>query len=300
MKLQGIDVSKHQGTITWSSLKGKIDFAIIRAGYGRYAKQKDAQMDNNVKGAKANGIPYGFYWYSYATTVAEAKQEAQVCLQVIKGTDPTWPVFFDQEYEPGILALSTQTRTDICKAFMDAIKAAGYKTGLYCSYDWLMNKVYRAQLDGYDKWVAQYANSCSYTGDDKVIWQYSSSGRLSGINTNVDMNYGYKDYNTDTDTKGTGKWQKYADGRWRWVYEDGSYDISILYDIFILFRKFCLRAGKASAAAQKPARFPAQLPLRILQLHSLSSAPDPSHSSPDNRKSSKFRLLAPAGRFPAA
>lgn len=224
MKLQGIDVSKHQGTITWSSLKGKIDFAIIRAGYGRYAKQKDAQMDNNVKGAKANGIPYGFYWYSYATTVAEAKQEAQVCLQVIKGTDPTWPVFFDQEYEPGILALSTQTRTDICKAFMDAIKAAGYKTGLYCSYDWLMNKVYRAQLDGYDKWVAQYANSCSYTGNDKVIWQYSSSGRLSGINTNVDMNYGYKDYNTDTDTKGTGKWQKYADGRWRWVYEDGSYD----------------------------------------------------------------------------
>ena len=224
MKLQGIDVSKHQGTITWSSLKGKIDFAIIRAGYGRYAKQKDAQMDNNVKGAKANGIPYGFYWYSYATTVAEAKQEAQVCLQVIKGTDPTWPVFFDQEYEPGILALSTQTRTDICKAFMDAIKAAGYKTGLYCSYDWLMNKVYRAQLDGYDKWVAQYANSCSYTGDDKVIWQYSSSGRLSGINTNVDMNYGYKDYNTDTDTKGTGKWQKYADGRWRWIYEDGSYD----------------------------------------------------------------------------
>ena len=43
--IYGIDVSKHQGMIDWS--KVKTDFAILRAGFGRYTSQKDPQFERN-------------------------------------------------------------------------------------------------------------------------------------------------------------------------------------------------------------------------------------------------------------
>ena len=73
----GIDVSKHQGTINWKKVKAAgVQFAIIRAGYGKLASQVDEKFVENYNNARANGIKVGIYWYSYATTPAEAKQEA--------------------------------------------------------------------------------------------------------------------------------------------------------------------------------------------------------------------------------
>lgn len=82
--MNGIDVSKHNGVIDWSRVKNAgIQFAILRAGYGKVASQKDRKFERNYAGAKAHGIPVGAYWYSYAKTVAEA--EAMAFLQAIAG-----------------------------------------------------------------------------------------------------------------------------------------------------------------------------------------------------------------------
>ncbi len=45
--LKGIDVSEHQGRINWEQVKGNIDFAILRAGYGR--NNIDKQFIRNIK-----------------------------------------------------------------------------------------------------------------------------------------------------------------------------------------------------------------------------------------------------------
>ena len=83
--MKGIDVSVHNGDIDWNKVKADgIEFAILRAGYGRLAKQKDARFEDNYKGAKTAGIPVGAYWYSYATTPDEAKLEAEVCVSILK------------------------------------------------------------------------------------------------------------------------------------------------------------------------------------------------------------------------
>lgn len=189
--LKGIDVSKHQGIIDWSKVKA--DFAIIRAGYGKYQSQADTQLKANMEGCKKHGIPVGVYWYSYATTVADAKLEAQACLAVIKPYKDqiVLPVFFDQEYEKPIVALSNSARTEICKTFCELVKAAGYHPGIYASYDWFKNKLITKQLTGYPFWVAQYGSKCGYTGDNLYMWQYSSTGKVSGIKGNVDMDEGY-------------------------------------------------------------------------------------------------------------
>lgn len=217
--LKGIDVSKHQGDIDWEKVKNSgVKFVMIRAGYGRFTSQKDPKFEYNYSECKRLGIPVGAYWYSYAVSKPEGIQEAETCLEVIKDKTFEYPIFFDQEYETGIKALSKQTRTDICIAFMNKIAASGYKTGLYCSRDWINNWLYKNQLTKYDKWVAEYNSSCQYTGSDLAIWQYSSNGSVSGISGRVDLNYCYKDYTSGQ----SGRWKKDNKGWW-WEYSDGTY-----------------------------------------------------------------------------
>lgn len=191
---KGIDVSKWQGEIDWKSVAASgVKFVIIRAGYGRVASQVDAQFVKNYEGAVNAGLLVGVYWYSYATTVNAAVQEAKTCLQVLDGRNLDLPVFFDQEYEPSILALSTQARTDIVNAFMNEIKkSSGYTPGLYCSLDFIKNKLYDSKIPAFPRWIAQYDydGTCDYKGN-LYMWQYTSSGKVSGISGNVDMDILY-------------------------------------------------------------------------------------------------------------
>lgn len=210
---KGIDVSKWQGSIDWDKVAASgVDFAIIRAGYGSSASQKDAKFEANYKGAKAAGLMVGAYWYSYATTKSGAKKEAVACLEVLDGKEFDLPVYFDQEYEKSILALSTSTRTTLCKTFANAIKDAGYLPGIYASSSWFKSQLNASELTDYSIWTAQYASKCTCPVDYD-IWQYSSSGSVSGISGKVDMNYMYNlpggtgttsetDTSTTTTTKG--------------------------------------------------------------------------------------------------
>ncbi len=85
LSLKGIDVSKYQGEINWEKVKDSgIQFAIIRAGYGKETYQKDPKFETNYNNAKAVGIPIGVYWYSYAATIEEGEDEAKACLENIK------------------------------------------------------------------------------------------------------------------------------------------------------------------------------------------------------------------------
>lgn len=192
MNYKGIDVSRHQGAVDWAKVKAAgIEFALIRAGYGMYLDQIDERFTQNMTGAIRNGIPVGVYWYSYADKVEEAREEARVCLEVIqpyKGKI-TLPVFFDQEYEDEILAASKATRTECCKVFLDTIKKAGYTPGMYASQDWLLNKINRNQLPSDTViWCAKYSNAAPSIKYD--IWQYTSEGRVAGINGDVDLDTG--------------------------------------------------------------------------------------------------------------
>lgn len=216
--LKGIDVSHYQGAIDWGKVKASgVEFAIIRAGYGKYAYQEDPCFEDNIEGAYNAGIPVGVYWYSYADMVAEARQEAEVCLTVIKPYKDmiTLPVFFDQEYEPAILAAGNGIRTECCVAFIKAIEAAGYKAGLYGSQDWLDNKIDDSQIPATATvWVAQYGSKCTYKGR-YTIWQYSSTGKVNGISGNVDMNEA-----ADELVLSTADGWNYIGGSWYW-YEGG-------------------------------------------------------------------------------
>ena len=191
MRSKGIDVSEHQGVIDWAKVaKDGVQFAVIRAGYGRELSQKDKQFERNYAGAKAAGIKVGAYWYSYADSVERGEQEARTCLKVLEGKRFELPIFFDQEYEKSILALSNKTRTDIVLKFLETVKGAGRKVGLYSSTNFITTKLQADRLTSYPLWLAEYGSKLHYTG--KVwAWQYTSKGRVAGIRGNVDCNHGY-------------------------------------------------------------------------------------------------------------
>lgn len=77
---EGIDVSEHQGLIDWEAVAADgIDFAVIRGGYRGYSEGGlfvDRYFHENIRGALENGIDVGVYFFSQATNVAEATEEA--------------------------------------------------------------------------------------------------------------------------------------------------------------------------------------------------------------------------------
>ncbi|MBR0142065.1 MAG: glycoside hydrolase family 25 protein [Ruminococcus sp.] len=189
----GIDVSRWQSQINWSAVN--TDFAIIQAGFGRETSQKDLQFEANYNGCKSRNIPCGAYWYSYANSPEDAEKEANTCLEIIKGKKFEYPIYYDVE-EQAVLNLGKARVSVIIRAFLKKVENAGYFVGLYMSASHLNNFVEDDIKNRYAVWVAHYGVSKPTYSGNYGIWQKSSTGKISGINGNVDLNESYIDYPT--------------------------------------------------------------------------------------------------------
>lgn len=184
----GIDVSKFQGTIDWNKAKADgVEFAIIRAGYGMdMPEQDDPQFLRNIAECERLGIPYGVYLYSYANTIEKASSEAEHVLRLINGFSPKLGIWYDVE-DKIHSNLSQDMLTQIIDTFSNKIRQCGYSVGIYANADWLQNKIAPSVSDSYPIWLAHWTTSTTYK-KPFVMWQYSGSGRINGISSNVDFN----------------------------------------------------------------------------------------------------------------
>ena len=189
IRLEGIDVSYHQGSINWSKVKAAgIDYAILRCGFGQdLVNQDDSMWEKNADACTELGIPFGAYLYSYATTEAKAVGEAKHVLRLIENYDLQYPVYYDIE-DASQKKLGKEKLGKIAKAFADVIEDAGYEVGIYASYSWFNSYLTADVFDNYSRWVARYNTYCGYE-KDYHMWQYSSSGKVNGVSGNVDMDY---------------------------------------------------------------------------------------------------------------
>lgn len=202
----GVDVSKWQADIDWEGVKADgIDFAIIRIGYSTISSgtlSEDPYFEQNLKEAKAAGVAVGVYYFSQATTLAEAKAEANYTLELLGDTTLTCPVVFDWETASGYRNenVSGSKATSICQTFCDIVEAAGYTSMIYANYTdlttWLDADTLAAS---YKIWIARY-NTTTWTAKETSdwdyswiysYWQYSSSGQVDGISGNADVNFYY-------------------------------------------------------------------------------------------------------------
>lgn len=189
-----IDVSHHQGAIDWASVPYR---AIVRIGYRGYGSgklMKDEQYDANLAGAKANAKLFGFYFFSQAITVDEAREEADFCASLA----PTgYPLFFYSEWghttDAGIHDgradnLTKDQRTAIAMAFCDKAKAHGFTAGVYTFTSFASANIDYAYLcEDYIGWLAD-----TRTNYDKTLPRYIhqyGQGSVAGIPKVVDLNH---------------------------------------------------------------------------------------------------------------
>ena len=226
---QGIDVSEHNGTINWQSVKDAgIDFAILRVGFA--GDTSGGRLDNyfkrNVSECERLGIPYGVYLYSYARNEDEAQAEARLMLSALKGHSPTLPVYYDLEEQktnadgsPKWTPFNDPSKlASIAKTFCGQIAAAGYKPGIYANVNWFKNYLTDPCFlsSGWSIWTAQswyggrYDECLGLTPEAPAkydCWQYSFRGSVPGVSGDVDVNYWFG--------KGLGDhWQETDEGKY--------------------------------------------------------------------------------------
>ena len=193
-----IDVSTYNGDIDWNAVKAAgVDYAIIRVGYRGYGTARlvqDRRFEQNMRGAINAGIRVGAYIVTQAVNTEEAVEEASFIVEKCRGYNVTLPLAIDVEwagnsYEEGRAnSISASTRTDVINAFARTVMNSGYAAMAYANKDWFENKIYSGNLFSLCKiWLAQYRNT-EYTYGGRVnMWQYTSKGRVDGINGDVDI-----------------------------------------------------------------------------------------------------------------
>lgn len=203
MGIYGIDISEHNGEIDLTPYQDQ--FVIIRAGWGWAIEQADRMFQRNIRECRRLNIPFGVYWYSYATDTETARQEAEVFLKVIEPyrREISMGVWVDQEDADGWKVKNgfqmTKTHITAITSLMCAmIRAAGYHTGIYCSYSWL--KYLGKECDEYDRWVAHWGSDSGKMENDM-----SAYGSIHQFTTKpLDRDYCHKDISFFSGKKAAG------------------------------------------------------------------------------------------------
>ena len=197
MEIKGIDVSSWQGSIDWKTVSDYgMGFAILRIT--EKGNKIDSQFENNYGGCTKYNIPVGVYKYSYATTISQIKDEANIVIKTLNNRKLDYPVFLDLE-DDCQKNITRSTMMQMINTFRSIIIDAGYKFGIYCGKYWY-DSYLPEEAKKYDCWLA------AYPSDDQgwlverlrpsvgIGWQYSSKAKIPGISGYVDRDVFYKDY----------------------------------------------------------------------------------------------------------
>lgn len=194
----GIDVSTHQKDVDWQAVaEDGVNFAILRLGHRGYTEGGlflDQTFEQNLQGALDAGLDVGVYFFSQAITPEEAEEEADYILEILDGQELAFPVAFDWESISGDEArtdgLDGETLTRCAAAFCKRIGDAGYRPAVYFNQTQGYLHYDLRDLTDYELWLAEYdsAPDFYYHFD---LWQYSHTGRVKGIQGDVDLDLAF-------------------------------------------------------------------------------------------------------------
>lgn len=192
--MRGIDISEWQENINWDLVKNQIDFAIIKLGNIGDNKKFwiDPYFIRNYNECTRLNIPIGVYVYCYSNEIANAESAAREVVEFLQDKKLQLPVYIDME-DAEIAAEGKDKLTQICIAFNTIIEQAGLWAGVYANLNWFNNYLNKDEIRRrYTTWIAHYGVSeDKYRGEYDIL-QYSSSGKISGINGNTDVNIMYR------------------------------------------------------------------------------------------------------------
>ena len=193
----GIDVSVYQEDIDWEQVAAAgVKFVMVRLAYRGWRKSGPIYADTNglknIAGAEAAGLKVGVYFYSQATSVEEAIEEAQFILDLLDGRALDMPVVFDWELPTDSTARTRRVKAKtihaMALAFCEEVRQAGYRPMVYFNQRQGKTKYDLMELRaaGIELWLAMYSNAMTYAYKVQM-WQYTDNGRVPGIEGRVDI-----------------------------------------------------------------------------------------------------------------
>ena len=185
-----IDISEHNGKIDFIKVKQDgIDGVIIRVGWigNKENHTIDKYFEQYYQGATKVGLKVGFYVYSYCKSKQAIVSGTNWFLNKIYNKQCDLACFLDLE-DPTIEYLDKEELTRHAEIFCKTVESKGKKAGVYASEYWLKYKMYIDRLITYKIWLAKWVNNKPQENFRYDLWQYTSKGKVNGINTNVDLN----------------------------------------------------------------------------------------------------------------
>lgn len=208
---RGIDVSRFQGTIDWAEVgETKNRFAFVAASRGSGDDclvvpdrcGPDEFFGANYTGAKAAGLRVGAYHRGFAsgatgeTAKLDAREEANLFIEAVgkvrrndlrPALDVETP--FDEMTEESL-------RTWISAWLRRVEKKLGVRPIIYTNNSsWLATgNTLSFALEGHPLWIANFGvpeplvPADDWAGESWAVWQYTSTGRVRGIDGDVDKN----------------------------------------------------------------------------------------------------------------
>lgn len=193
-----IDVSKWQGKVDFEKLKKAGIFGVIlKCASSANIFTVDPTFTENYENAKKAGLKVGCYFFSYDNTVSEADESAKRVANLLSGKQFELPVFYD--FENGTDIQKSMTAADVqnvVRRFCKTLEDKGYFVGVYSYASLFETKLnYKELAKEFVIWVADYRESANMEiVKQSCMWQYTSKGRIDGVQGNVDMNYLYRDF----------------------------------------------------------------------------------------------------------
>jgi lysozyme len=184
--LKGIDVSVYQGTIDWAKVKaGGLAYAFIRVSDG--VNSPDSKFVANWAGAKNAGVLRGVYQFFRPSQDPIAQADLMLGKMGTLGGDDLSPVL-DVEATDGLApaAIAAKIKTWVSYVATKTKRVPIIYTGFYFWRD----QVGGPTIGTSPLWVAAYGTPCPMVPTPWTkwaFWQYSSTGAVSGIAGNVDM-----------------------------------------------------------------------------------------------------------------
>lgn len=225
----GVDVSRWQGDFNFSKAKSEnVEFAIIKAGGADGGLYRDSKFERNYKEAKANNIAVGAYFFGRELTVNEAEKAANYFIELLKGKQFEYPVYYD--VEGAMLSLSADTLNQIIDRFCTIVQNAGYFVGIYASASQFKSKIKDKK---FTHWVALWTKSIPTGIDYTDLWQFG--GETNFIRTNkvagvtCDQDFCYRDFTSEIKSKGLNGFNKSESS-------DVLFDVKVLSD-YLFIRK---------------------------------------------------------------
>jgi lysozyme len=182
-----IDVSHHQDKIDWKKVAADgVQGVFIKATEG--GSMIDLKLSSNAQGASAAGLKIGFYHYAHPELNAP-ETEAANFYRNVKQYKADFPHVLD--VEGAAAGIGADKLTAWCVKYLQEVeKLTGHPAMLYTGASFAKSNLGK-ELSKWPLWVAHYGATtpmANSTWDAWSVFQYTSSGTVSGIVGHADVN----------------------------------------------------------------------------------------------------------------